>query len=123
MACLLIVSGEPQGNYYRLTKRPLTGGRDPATDIQIIDPKVSRRHFQVALGKDGYVIRELRSRNGVFVNGTRITGDHKLEHGDEIRVGQSVLAFYTDDHPDKTDALQKYKRADRELREDRTIGD
>jgi len=123
MACVVIVSGEPQGNYFHLTKRPLTGGRDPATDIQIIDPKVSRKHFQVALESDGYVIRELRSRNGVFVNGARIQGDHRLRDQDQIRVGGTMLAFYEKDQPDRTDALLKHKRADRPLREDRTQGD
>ena len=65
MACLVILNGENEGKYYQLTKRPLAGGRDPATEIQIIDPKASRRHFQVRQGDDGYVVRELNSKNGV----------------------------------------------------------
>lgn len=121
MACLVILNGEQEGKYFQLTKRPLAGGRDPATEVQIIDPKVSRRHFQVRLGDAGYTVRELRSRNGVFVNGKKIEGDHLLSDCDEIRIGDTVLAFYKDDNPERTNALEEHRRASRDLREDRTL--
>ena len=123
MACLVILNGEQEGKYFQLTKRPLAGGRDPATEIQIIDAKVSRRHFQVRLGDAGYTVRELRSRNGVFVNGTKIEGDHLLSDGDEIGIGDTILAFYKDDNPERTNALEVHRRASRNLREDRTLGE
>ncbi len=123
MACLVIVSGEQEGTYYQLAKRPLSGGRDPARDIQLLDPRVGRKHFLILLHDGKYIIRDTRSRNGVHVNEERIQADHVLRDGDEIRVGQTRLAYYDDDNPDRTNALQKYKKADRHLREDRTFND
>lgn len=123
MACLVVASGEQQGKYYQLTKRPLAGGRDPATEIQVIDPKVSRRHFIIRFQDEGYTVRELRSKNGVFVNELRINGEQRLQDGDLVKVGDTVLAFYEQDDPDRSNALEKYRRASRELREDRTLGD
>lgn len=123
MACIVIVSGEQQGTYFQLAKRPLSGGRDPARDIQIIDPKVSRRHFLISPQSEGYVIRELQARNGVYVDGERITEDRTLCDGDQIRVGATLLEFHEADNPDRTNGLQKFKKADRRLREDQTFND
>ena len=123
MPCLVIKSGEQAGKYFQLTKRPLAGGRDPATEIQIIDPKVSRRHFQVRLGNGGYCVRELRSKNGVFVNGVKITGEQPLRDGDEIKVGDTSLVYFEDEDPDRTNAVEQYRRGSRNLREDRTLSD
>ena len=123
MACLVITSGEQAGTYFQLTKRPMAGGRDPATEIQIIDPKVSRRHFQIRLQEGGYVIRELRSKNGVYVNGQRIDGEQILCDEDEIRIGNTDLAFFIEDNRDRTNAIEQHRKASRNLREDRTLGD
>ncbi len=123
MASLMITSGEQTGTHFRLAKRPLAGGRDPSRDIQVVDPKVSRRHFQIRQEGDDHVIIELKSLNGVHVNGSRINGQQVLKDGDDICVGDTAMTFYAADVPDRTDAVQKYKQADRHVREDRTIND
>lgn len=96
VSCLHITDGNQQGTFVVLTKKPLTGGRDPTVDLQIDDPRVSRRHFEVHSTDDTYWIRELHSRNGVFVNGTRISGEQDLQSGDMIRIGDTTLTFYSD---------------------------
>ena len=123
MACLVVTSGEQQGKYFQLTKRPLAGGRDPATEIQVVDPKVSRRHFIIRFQDEGYTVRELRSKNGVFVNEVRINGEQRLRDGDLVKVGDTVLSFYEHDDPERTNALEQYRQGSRNLREDRTLGD
>lgn len=123
MACLVVVSGEQEGTYFQLTKRPLSGGRDPARDIQLLDPKVGRKHFLILFQDGDYIIRDMRSRNGVYVNGERVQTEQMLRNGDQIRVGQTLLEYYDDDNPDRTNALEKFKKADRHLREDRTFND
>ena len=61
-------------------------GRRPASDIVLDDATVSRRHALV-LERDGEpVIADDRSRNGVFVNGRRVS-ESRLHHGDEVRIG------------------------------------
>ena len=121
MASLVITNGDQAGTYFRIANRPLTGGRDPARDIQIVDPKVSRKHFQIRKQDDDYVVAEFKSLNGVQVNGTKIEGQQVLKDGDQIQIGDALLTFYVADDPEKTDALNKFKLADRHVREDRTI--
>lgn len=120
MASLVITGGRQAGDYYPLKNRTLTGGRDPARDIQIVDHKVSRRHFQIHREDQGYVILELRSKNGVYVNGARVK-EKLLHDGDQIQVGDTVLTFYEGEVPDHSDALNKYKQATRETREEQTF--
>jgi pSer/pThr/pTyr-binding forkhead associated (FHA) protein len=121
MASLIIVEGEQAGAHYQLGKRTLTGGRDPAREIQIVDPQVSRKHFQIRGDDPGHVIVEMKSLNGVHVNGTRISGQQRLQDGDRIQVGNTILIYQETDDPDRTNALNKYRQAGRELRDDRTI--
>jgi len=123
MASVEITSGEQRGKYFQLQRRPLGGGRDPAMEIQLIDPKVSRRHFQIRWENDAYVVRELRSKNGVFVNGERIASEQVLQDGDEIQVGDSTLVYRADEDPDRTNAVHQFRQVSRELREDRTLTD
>ena len=120
MACLIITKGEQEGKYFQLGRRTLAGGRDPAREIQIVDGKVSRKHFLIRSDGDGHVIVETKAKNGIFVNGQLHT-EKKLQDGDEIQVGETVLTYYERDEKDRTNALEQYRQADRELREDRTI--
>ncbi len=99
IACLVITSGEQKGTYTTLSNKPLVGGRDPSMDLEIQDPRVSRRHFEIRREEPGYVIRELRAKNGVLVNGVGIESAHSLRNGDTIQVGHTDLAFY--DGPSK----------------------
>jgi pSer/pThr/pTyr-binding forkhead associated (FHA) protein len=57
--------------------------------------EVSRRHAELAATEDGYVVRDTSS-NGVFVNGERIQGSHRLSRADVIRVGGEEFRFYAD---------------------------
>lgn len=67
-------------------------GRRAAADIVLDDTTVSRRHALV-LDRDGAaVIVDDRSRNGVHVNGRRVT-EAALHHGDEVRIGNRVLRY------------------------------
>ncbi len=68
-------------------------GREGA-DIVLEDPKVSRKHAELGLyGPGAYVLRDLASTNGTWVNGRRIADRTKLAHWDAIRVGDTVLRF------------------------------
>ncbi len=121
MASLVITSGEQAGAYFPLTNRPLSAGRDPARDIQIIDPKVSRKHFMVRKDGETYVLVPFKSLNGVDINGTVIEKEAILQDLDKITVGDTTLQFQAVDETDRTSALDKYKRATPDLREERTI--
>jgi len=69
-------------------------GRDPGgTGIKINDPRCSRRHAVVRMQNDEIFVRDLGSKNGVYVNGERITEETKLAEGDHVRVGHAEFAL------------------------------
>lgn len=62
-------------------------GRSEECHLRANSDAISRRHCAITVQDDAVRIRDLGSRNGTFVNGTRIDGDHRLEMGDQLRVG------------------------------------
>jgi pSer/pThr/pTyr-binding forkhead associated (FHA) protein len=77
--------------------RPVTIGRRPANDVALgWDPQVSRTHAAIeCLGGEWTVADDGLSRNGTFVNGTRIGGRTRLRDGDALRCGSTALLFRT----------------------------
>ena len=57
-----------------------------STDVCINDPSISRQHAQIRKREEGYTIYDLKSLNGVFVNGEKIS-HQVLVHGDALRLG------------------------------------
>ena len=71
-------------------------GRDIDCDVVLPDRLVSRHHAQVlwVAERDGYLVEDLRSKNGTFVNGQELAGPYWLEDGDEIQIAlRFKLAF------------------------------
>ena len=89
-AVLIVLSGARAGTRRALTADFATLGRHPSSDLQF-DPEndndVSARHAAVFRQGPGYVVRDLGSSNGTWLNGNRIRSDRSLEHGDRIRLG------------------------------------
>lgn len=78
-----------------LLERPrITIGRATDNMIQLPDEKISKHHGVVLQTRDGWVIEDLQSRNGVFVNGQRTTRA-VLKDGDCVRIGPYELYFET----------------------------
>jgi pSer/pThr/pTyr-binding forkhead associated (FHA) protein len=100
--------------------RPLGGGRHPSQEIQLLDAEVSRRHFLIRSDGDDHVITELQAANGLYVNSAKVK-EHKLQEGDQIRIGATVLVYSKRDAEDQTDAVQEQRRAERSLRERGTL--
>jgi len=72
----------------------LAVGRVEANDVCLpADEEVSRLHATIERLGAGWIVRDLSSRNGTFVNGERVNGDRPLQASDEIRVGQTRLVF------------------------------
>jgi hypothetical protein len=68
-------------------------GRDDQADVLIDNPSVSRRHAEIRLGDDGWVVEDLGSSNGTFVRGTKIAGAQSIGLGDEIGFGKFSIVF------------------------------
>ena len=71
-----------------------TIGRDRAhNELPLSHPSISRRHAEIQKSGQGYIIRDLHSTNGTFVNGQLIRRKHQLRKGDEIRIGPFKILY------------------------------
>jgi hypothetical protein len=76
-----------------LTEGQFAVGRNASCQLSLDDPLVSRRHAILTVSGEGVVIEDLQSRNGVMVNGQRITGRVPLSVGDRITLGAQELTL------------------------------
>jgi pSer/pThr/pTyr-binding forkhead associated (FHA) protein len=83
------------GKEYTVPSRGLVFGRDASCDVVVAANEVSRRHAEIAAGEQGYLVRDI-SANGVFVNGERVQGSHRLARSDVLRIGKEEFRFYAD---------------------------
>jgi predicted component of type VI protein secretion system len=87
-------SGPLIGKVYPLEAQEITIGRDASNMIAISDPEISRRHARMELRGSAYVIQDLGSTNGTFVNGMRVGGIQPLNPGDSVAFGEGIVLVY-----------------------------
>lgn len=87
-------SGPTVSKTYPLDAQEITIGRDAINVIAINDAEVSRRHAKMELRGSAYVIQDLGSTNGTFVNGIRISAMQVLNAGDTVSFGQGIVLIY-----------------------------
>lgn len=99
---LVVERGRSKGRYYRLKpSQSATLGREAKNDFAIQDPQASRAHCRIE-GKLGeFVLTDLDSSNGTFVNGERQT-QVKLSAGDRIALGESLVCFLPETDEDRS---------------------
>ncbi|MBK8251867.1 MAG: FHA domain-containing protein [Polyangiaceae bacterium] len=68
-------------------------GRSPDCQLSLDDPLVSRRHAILVVQSDGVFMEDLGSRNGVVVNGKKISGPTRVRDGDQIQVGSQMMTL------------------------------
>ncbi len=91
MARLLLSTAEGQ---QAIELRSLNSlGRHPNNSIQLLDKIVSKEHCIVELRDIRFLLRDLGSLNGTYVNGERVRGEMFLKHGDEIALGSTRARF------------------------------
>jgi pSer/pThr/pTyr-binding forkhead associated (FHA) protein len=118
MASVIIMTGQQKGDYYPLGHRTNVIGRDEALLIQILDKHVSRKHMQIRFDekKGQYLALDMKSKHGVFINGSKISDEVVLKDGDEIHIGQSDLLFTEKDFQDRESALSHFKKIGERVR-------
>ncbi len=91
---LVISNGEFEGMRYELKSDETIIGRNPTTDVTLLDESISREHAIILYdaGSDGFSIEDLQSTNSTKVNGKRIRAT-PLAHGDEIQIGHTRFQF------------------------------
>ena len=92
MPTLVVVQGPDHGKTFDIDGNSLVIGRDPSCDVPLRDPGISRQHARMELTGDHYVLKDLGSSNGIYVNGMRVT-ESSLRAGDQIRLGSTILAM------------------------------
>src|SRR5260221_2943559 len=94
MARLIFVTAE--GGQQALDLRAVNSlGRHPNNSIQLLDKIVSKEHCVIEQRGGDFVLRDLGSLNGTYINGERVRGEGMLKHGDEIALG-ATRARYDD---------------------------
>ena len=91
---LAAVSGKLKGAVFAVGDEALVIGRDTAASLCIADASVSRRHSRIEKKETGFVITDLESLNGTFVNDVPVK-HRMLEHGDRVRIGNAHFVFLT----------------------------
>ncbi|MEP6686954.1 MAG: FHA domain-containing protein [Gemmatimonadales bacterium] len=83
------------GREYAITGDRLVFGRDASSDVVVGGTEVSRRHAEIEVTPDGYMLNDF-SVNGSYVNGERVGRQHLLARADVIRIGHDEFRFYAD---------------------------
>jgi pSer/pThr/pTyr-binding forkhead associated (FHA) protein len=92
-AALVVRRGPNAGSRFPLSAEVTTAGRAPDSEIFLDDVTVSRRHAEVARTAQGFLVRDVGSLNGTYVNRERIE-ELLLADGDEVQIGKYRLVFH-----------------------------
>jgi pSer/pThr/pTyr-binding forkhead associated (FHA) protein len=92
-ALLVVQRGPNAGSKFLIDKDVTTTGRHPESDIFLDDVTVSRRHAEFRREDGRFVIRDVGSLNGTYVNRQRVE-ETELANGDELQIGKFKLTFY-----------------------------
>lgn len=87
---MVVRTGPNPGTTYDLTKEVTLMGRDVSNDIILGDAEISRQHSRLTRTPGGYVLEDLGSTNGTFVNGERLMAPRVLNPGDLVALGENV---------------------------------
>lgn len=87
---MIVRTGPNPGTTYDLTKEVSLLGRDVSNEIILGDAEISRQHARLTRTPGGYVLEDLGSTNGTFVNGERLMAPRVLNPGDLVALGENV---------------------------------
>src|SRR5262245_1475110 len=117
---VMVVDGEMAAHHWLLEQEEMVLGRDETCDMVIPIRQISRQHIVFRRVDDGkYVIEDLGSKNGTWLNGNRVEGMREVRDGDEIHValkvrlrflGSGVTAPNTEGLPDKVPSMAEKGR-------------
>jgi transcriptional regulator with GAF, ATPase, and Fis domain len=93
---LTAIAGRLKGSVFTIENLPVVIGRETAATLCIADASVSRRHSQIDKEENKFVILDLESLNGTFINDVPVKR-RTLQHGDRLRIGDSQFLFLMHD--------------------------
>jgi len=113
VASLFVIQGRDQGTRFQLEEAVHTVGRTQDNSVRLHDTEVSRSHAELIRQGDLYILRDMASSNGTFVNGQPTT-ERELVSGDQLQFGKSLIlytGFLEDAHEDLADKIDIVPRA------------
>ncbi len=93
---LAAITGKLKGAIFTISDDEIVIGRETAANLCIADASVSRRHSRIEKNGERFVITDLESLNGTFINDVPVK-TRALEHGDRVRIGESQFLFLLHD--------------------------
>ena len=99
---LVCTGGSLSGTRIEVPEGGLTLGRSEENDVVLKDDGVSRFHARLLYDNGSLWVQDAGSRNGVFVNGSRVTGHQALRVGDEIKIADCAFSLKWHDSDDDT---------------------
>jgi transcriptional regulator with GAF, ATPase, and Fis domain len=96
---LAAIAGPLKGTTFELNEQEVSIGRDPSNTLPIADLSMSRRHCLIKCEEGKFSLKDLDSFNGTLVNGVPVN-ERVLEHGDQIKIGDSLFVFLLEDGDD-----------------------
>ncbi|MEX0613523.1 MAG: ATP-binding protein [Pirellulales bacterium] len=92
MPSLFVIQGRDQGSRFRLDDARVMIGRGTSNAVQLHDTEISREHAELHRSGNVFVIRDLGSSNGTFVNGQQVK-EQELASGDQLQLGRTLLLY------------------------------
>jgi phosphoserine phosphatase RsbU/P len=105
MAKLVVIKGPQTGQEFALTGEVYLISRLREADICLTSTNVSRRHAQILCRDHAFVVEDLGSVNGTFLNGQRLKGSQALVDGDQLQVAEYTLVFRKEAGPPSVEAI------------------
>lgn len=89
---VVVIEGPNKGKKITLNKNLTTVGKRENNDIALADKTVSRNHLEIEYNSDSFLLRDLNSTNGTYINGTKVKEAY-LAPGDIIKIGNTIMEF------------------------------
>jgi serine phosphatase RsbU (regulator of sigma subunit)/pSer/pThr/pTyr-binding forkhead associated (FHA) protein len=95
--------------HYSFANEILIIGRSSECNIPVKDRYLSRRHAEIIPDTGKWILKDLGSANGTYLNGARVDSDRPLRSGDRIRVGDTEIVFHFEPATDRHMAIAESK--------------
>jgi pSer/pThr/pTyr-binding forkhead associated (FHA) protein len=92
---LVVIDGPHQGKQWQVVQDEIVAGRDETCDIFLPERPISRQHVKIYRHNDNYYVQDLESKNGTWLNGKKIEGNHPLSNGDVIELAKAVRLHFS----------------------------
>ena len=90
---LVVIDGPAQGKIVNIAKHPISIGRASVCDLVLDDDFISSKHARITNQAEGYLVEDLGSTNGTWVEGEKLTQPVMIKPGVRIKIGRNTLTI------------------------------